>query len=227
VWGFSIKRTKGGGRKPTVSSNQEKLPLMNEHLVKTLMDRSPNNNNSSADHVKLRLIVEKDSQTPLETKETTLTEAIRISVDLGLDLVEIDLNSNNRLPLPVIRAVHFEAKQYRVNKSKAKNLKSNKDLDLKEFRFRAKTADYDYQRKLNSVREALQKGHRCKVMATCPDKFIMDGSQPKGAGSVLERIVEELADIGELLKPLDINEESKNNGNVTFMPRSNNAKRKS
>jgi translation initiation factor IF-3 len=215
--GLSIKRQKGGGRKVNIS--QEKLPLMNEQLVKTLMDRSFN---SSADFVKLRLVVEKDSKTPPETKETTLSDAIRTSVDFGLDLVEIDLRSHD---LPVVRAVHFEAKQYRVNKTKAKNLKSNKDLELKEFRFRAKSADYDFQRKLSSVREALQKGHRCKVMATCPEKFIADGSQPKGAGSVMERIVEELAETGELVKAPDINEE-KTNSTVTFMPRSK-AKKKS
>ncbi|CAB9501457.1 IF-3 binds to the 30S ribosomal subunit and shifts the equilibrum between 70S ribosomes and their 50S and 30S subunits in favor of the free subunits [Seminavis robusta] len=208
--GMTIKRKKA---RPKTKESQENLPLMNERLVKAIMKKSRASDPKS---VKLRLVVEMGGDTPPTSQETTLSGAITISVDHGLDLVEINLNG---LDLPVVRAVQYEAKMYRANKEKAAKVKANADSSIvKEFRFRAKTADHDLQRKLGRVQEALEKGQRCKLSCTCASRMIRNNQEPLGAAAVIDRILQELESVGDPVSPPTVNKE-KTHGTVTIAPK--------
>lgn len=208
VRGMAIKR-----RRKVARSNKpenENLPLMNEKLIKKMM---ADFKVSSPRDISLRLLVERDSTSPTTSEETSLEAAIETSLDLGLDLVEIDLKNPK---LPVVRVVDYEAKLYRVNKEKAKKKTKDPGTIMKEFRFRAKTADHDFQRKLSGVLEALQKGHKCKIQARCPKRVVLT-TNPEGALEVINRVVEEVGSHGEQTRAPEVNKE-KTNASVLLVP---------
>ena len=209
--GFAIKRKnkiRVGTGKP------EAMPLMNEHLVKELMARA-GTAASSPEQVPLRLVVEEGGGVPPKSEETSLAQAIQTSLDLGLDLVEIDLQN---AALPVVRAVQYEAKVYRTNKEKAKKQVKDPASVVKEFRFKARTAEYDMQRKLLSVVDALKKGHKCQIQATCQTKLIKSGVCPEGAAEVMDKILSGVGSEGDALRPPELNPE-KTVSTVQLMPR--------
>lgn len=185
---------------------------MNEHLVKRIMAQS---RAKDPEQVKLRLVVEEGTDVKPRSEETSLAEAIQISLDLGLDLVEIDLNNP---AMPVVRAVEYDAKVYRTNKEKAKKQIKDPASIVKEFRFKARTADYDMQRKLNGVLDALKKGHKCQVQATCPSRLVNNGVHPNGAMEVMERILSLVGSEGDPLKAPE-NNVAKTMTSVILIPR--------
>jgi len=193
---FAIRKSRGKGRPD--KAKQEDMPLMNEHLIKEIMTLSKA---ESPDQVQLRLVVEHGSGTPPTSEETSLAEAITTSLDLGLDLVEIDLNHT----VPVVRAVKYDAKVYRTNKEKAKKQVKDPLSVVKQFRFKARAADHDVQRKLDQVIDALKKGHKCQIQTTCPTRMINQGTNPEGAKEVMERILEGVGSVGEALRDPDVN----------------------
>lgn len=215
--GFAIKRSKkqrGGGKG---KQQREALPLMNEHLVKELMKR--NSNATSPEQVQLRLVVEDASEDgeggPPKSEEISLAKAIQKSLDLGLDLVEIDINNPS---LPVVRAVQYEAKVYRTNKEKAKKQIKDPASIVKEFRFRARTADHDMERKITAVLDALKKGHKCQIQASCPTRLINAGVCPTGAAEVMDRILATVGSAGDTLRAPELNV-AKTVSTVQLLPR--------
>ena len=215
--GFAIKRSKkqpGGGKG---KQQREALPLMNEYLVKELMKR--NRNATSPDQVQLRLVIEEGGEGgkggPPKSEETSLAKAIQTSLDLGLDLVEIDLNNPS---LPVVRAVQYDAKVYRINKEKSKKQIKDPASIVKEFRFRARTADHDMERKLAAVLDALKKGHKCQIQATCPARLINTGVCPTGAAEVMDRVLATVGSEGDTLRAPEVNL-AKTVSSVQLLPR--------
>jgi translation initiation factor IF-3 len=181
---------------------------MNEQLVKKIMDETVE---SSPDRVNIRLVIERDSKTPPESEATTLSKAIAAALDLGLDLVEIDIKHE----MPVVRAVKYEAKLYRASKEKAKTPKDPGSV-VKEFRFKAKIEDNDFSRKTNDVIDALEKGHKCKISARCPFRMV-GPKNPSGAGAVIDRVLAEVQDAGEASKLPEVNKE-KTQASVLLIP---------
>lgn len=203
---MAIKRNR---KARNVKPEAEALPLMNENLVKEMMT---NADASSPKDIMLRLVIEQDANTPATSEETSLADAIQTSLDLGLDLVEIDLKNPK---LPVVRAVDYESKVYRTNKEKSKK-KADPGATVKEFRVKAETADHDFQRKISAILDSLDKGHKCKVQATCPTRVILS-TNPEGALEVINRILEEVAGEGETTKPPECNKE-KTVASVLLLP---------
>ena len=206
VRGLAIKKSR---KTRKTASSTEALPLMNEKLVKKIMDESVE---SSADNVDIRLVIEKDPKTPPESEATTLSKAITKALDLGLDLVEID----SKKEMPVVRAVKYEAKMYRTSKEKAKTQKDPSSI-VKEFRFKAKIEDNDFSRKIKDVVDALKKGHKCKISTRCPRRMV-GPNNPAGAGEVIERVMSGIGSLGEATKPPDINQE-KTQASVLLVPK--------
>lgn len=171
---------------------------MNENLVKRIMDETPEPSPSS---VNLRLVIEREPGTQTESKEITLSNAIKTALDLGLDLVEIDLNQE----VPVVRAVKYEAKVYRATKEKAKTPKDPGSI-TKEFRFKAQTEEHDLQRKVKDIIEALEKGHKCTITARCRKRIA--AQNPQAINEVFDRVLEQVKGIGEPTKTPEINNDN-------------------
>ena len=233
IRGLAIKRKKkqrgGGGGGGNDQRHDGNLPLMNEHLVKELMKRH-SDVTTAPDKIQLRLVIEGsyneetgEKEAPT-SEETSLDRAIQTSLDLGVDLVAIDLDNPH---LPVIRAVHYESKIYQNNKKLKAKQKDTKDLAsiVKEFRFKARTADHDFDRKLSAVLDALRKGHKCQIQATCQVRLMKTGVCPDGAVEVMDRILAAIETEGDKMRPPDVNQE-KTVASVQVMPKKKNSNKK-
>lgn len=87
-------------------------------------------------------------------------EALRMAEDAGLDLVEIQPNADP----PVCRIMDFGKFRFEQQKKAAAAKKKQKQVEIKELKFRPVTDEGDYQIKLRNMRRFLTEGDRVKVV---------------------------------------------------------------
>jgi translation initiation factor IF-3 len=88
-----------------------------------------------------------------------ISDALRRSEDAGLDLVEI---SPNAAP-PVCRIMDFGKYQYEESKRKHAAKRKQKQIQIKEVKFRPGTDVGDYQTKLRNLIRFLEEGDKTKI----------------------------------------------------------------
>lgn len=86
-------------------------------------------------------------------------EALRIAEEAGLDLVEIVPNADP----PVCRVMDFGKYRFELQKKANAARKKQKQIDIKELKFRPGTDEADYQVKLRAIRRFLADGDKVKV----------------------------------------------------------------
>ena len=87
-------------------------------------------------------------------------EALRMAEDEGLDLVEIQPNADP----PVCKVMDFGKFRFEQQKKASEAKKKQKQVEIKELKFRPVTDDGDYQIKLRNMRRFLADGDRVKVV---------------------------------------------------------------
>lgn len=90
----------------------------------------------------------------------SLSEALKIAEDAGVDLIEI---SPNAAP-PVAKVVDWGKYQYQKTKEQQKNKKRSKPVELKQMRMGLKIGANDLEIKLRKIREFLSNGHKVKIL---------------------------------------------------------------
>ena len=89
----------------------------------------------------------------------SISQAVRMADELGLDLVEITAKADP----PVCRIIDYQKYLYQ-QKKKAKEMKSNSaKIVIKEIRFGPNTDEHDFQFKLKHAIEFLQEGSKVKA----------------------------------------------------------------
>ncbi len=88
-----------------------------------------------------------------------LSEAKRIAYDAGLDLVEIAPQADP----PVCRIMDFGKFRFEQNKKLQAAKKKQKQIQVKEVKFRPGTGEGDYQIKLRNLIRFLEDGDKAKV----------------------------------------------------------------
>jgi len=88
-----------------------------------------------------------------------LGEAIEIARNDGLDLVEVSPNAEP----PVCRIMDFGKYLFEQNKKAQSARRKQKQVHVKEIKFRPGTDEGDYQIKLRKLREFLEHGDKTKV----------------------------------------------------------------
>ena len=89
----------------------------------------------------------------------SISQAVRMADELGLDLVEITAKADP----PVCRIIDYQKYLYQ-QKKKAKEMKSNSaKIVIKEIRFGPNTDEHDFQFKLKHAMEFLQEGSKVKA----------------------------------------------------------------
>ncbi|WJW76827.1 translation initiation factor IF-3 [Thiohalobacter sp. IOR34] len=88
-----------------------------------------------------------------------LDKALELASEAGLDLVEISPNAEP----PVCRIMDYGKFRFEQNKSKQSAKKKQKQVQVKEIKFRPGTDVGDYQVKLRNLIRFLQDGDRVKV----------------------------------------------------------------
>ncbi len=89
----------------------------------------------------------------------SLADAIRQAQQVDLDLVEI---APTALP-PVCRIMDYGKYLFELNKQKAVQKKKQKQVQLKEVKFRPVTDEGDYQVKLRNLIRFLEQGDKVKI----------------------------------------------------------------
>ena len=89
----------------------------------------------------------------------SLNEAKQMAYDANMDLVEISPNADP----PVCKIMDFGKFQFEQNKKLAVAKKKQKQIQVKEIKFRPGTDEGDYQVKLRSLTKFLNDGDKTKI----------------------------------------------------------------
>ena len=89
----------------------------------------------------------------------SLREALMAAEESGLDLVEISPTAKP----PVCRVMDYGKFLFEVSKKQAEARKKQKQIQIKELKFRPTTEEGDYQVKLRNLTRFLEKGDKVKV----------------------------------------------------------------
>lgn len=118
-------------------------------------------------------------------------EALQVSEEAGLDLVEV---SPNEKP-PVCRIMDYGKYRFQLSKRKAAARKKQKQVQVKEIKIRPGTEEADYQVKLRSLMRFLSEGNKAKITLRFRGR---EGAHPELGMQLLQRIQADLADYGVL-----------------------------
>ncbi len=86
-------------------------------------------------------------------------EALEMAQDAGLDLVEISPNAEP----PVCKIMDYGKFKFEQQKKAHAARKNQKQVAIKEVKFRPGTDEHDYQIKLRNIRRFIENGDRVKV----------------------------------------------------------------
>ena len=181
-------------------------------------DNDSNNNNNN----------NKSSSSNHGTQIVTLNEAINMSHELSLDLMEVTLKQDP----PVIKVVSYDKWLYDQKKKLSKKKPSDRkkkggggegggaisDRPLKEFKFRAGIADHDLERKANNMLQYLSKGHAIRVTLTARQRSLNEDAQ--AISTTLDRVKELIGDKAVEVRGMKANER-KSYGNLLLHPNKN------
>ena len=116
-----------------------------------------------------------------------LREALQISEERGLDLVEVAPNANP----PVCRLMDYGKFLYERTKKEREARRVQRLTEIKEIRLRPKIGEHDVGFKVRRMREFLAEGAKVKVRVRFRGREI---THPEVARGLLDRITALLAD---------------------------------
>ena len=109
-------------------------------------------------------------------------------MDAGLDLVEIVPNANP----PVCRIMDYGKFKFEEAKKAQAAKKKQKQVQVKEVKFRPGTEEGDYQVKMRNLRRFLEDGDKAKITIRFRGREM---AHRERGGMLLERIEQDLEDI--------------------------------
>jgi translation initiation factor IF-3 len=119
----------------------------------------------------------------------TPQQAIKIAEERGLDLVEVASTANP----PVCRIMDYGKYLYQLNKKQHEAKKHQKNITVKEVKFRPNTDEHDYTFKKNHIIRFLQQGDKVKASVFFRGREIVHQNIGR---ALLDRLVEEVAEFG-------------------------------
>lgn len=125
-----------------------------------------------------------------------LQEALDMAAEAGLDLVEVSPNADP----PVCRIMDYGKWLFEQNKKAHSAKKKQKQIQVKEVKFRPGTEEGDYQVKLRNLTKFLEEGNKAKVTLRFRGREMLH--QDVGR-RLLERVrtdLEELAQVEQMPK---------------------------
>ena len=120
-----------------------------------------------------------------------MEEALKLADGAGVDLVEISPNAEP----PVCRMMDYGKYRYQDSKRKAVAKKKQKQMHVKEVKFRPGTDVGDYEVKLRNLIRFLQNGDKAKVTLRFRGREM--AHQELGR-ELLDRVEEDLKDYGNV-----------------------------
>jgi translation initiation factor IF-3 len=133
----------------------------------------------------VRVIDDQNQQLGIMTPQ----QAIKVAEERGLDLVEV---ASTATP-PVCRIMDYGKYLYQMNKKLHEAKKHQKNITVKEVKFRPNTDEHDYEFKKNHIVRFLKQGDKVKAAVFFRGREIVHQSIGR---ALLDRLVEELAEVG-------------------------------
>ena len=127
----------------------------------------------------------------------TIEVAIQKAEDAGLDLMEVAPDAKP----PVCKIVDHGKLKYEEKKKQQQSKKKQHIVKIKEIRLRPRIDDHDLMTKLNHGRKFLQNGAKLKVTLMFRGREL---SRIDLGKIVMERVLEELADVAEVEKDIPL-----------------------
>lgn len=117
-----------------------------------------------------------------------VSQALAIAREKGLDLVEIAPQANP----PVCRIMDYGKFLYELHKKEHEAKKHQKQIQIKEVKFRPKISIHDYNFKLKHIRRFIEEGNKVKITIMVRGR---ERSHPEMAQQILDRILSDVSDI--------------------------------
>jgi translation initiation factor IF-3 len=111
-----------------------------------------------------------------------------------LDLVEVAPEANP----PVCRIMNYGKFQYQKSKRAHEARRHQKQVIIKEVKFRPRTDDHDYEFKKNHILRFLSEGNKAKASVVFRGREM---THQELGRRILGRLVEEVKDIAEIERP--------------------------
>ena len=135
----------------------------------------------------VRLVGAGGEQRGVVSRDEALSEA-RAS---GLDLVLVAPDANP----PVCKIMDYGKHLFELKKTKAAQRKKQKQIQVKEMKFRPGTEEGDYQVKLRNLRRFLDEGDKAKVSLRFRGREVV---HPEIGMQLMTRIAEDLEELGQV-----------------------------
>ena len=119
------------------------------------------------------------------------SEALAEARSAGLDLVLVAAEAEP----PVCEVMDYGKHVFELKKTKAAQRKKQKQIQVKEMKFRPGTEEADYQVKLRNLKRFLEEGDKAKVSMRFRGREVV---HPEIGMSLMTRISEDLADFGQI-----------------------------
>jgi translation initiation factor IF-3 len=133
----------------------------------------------------VRLIDENKEQLGIKP----LDEALSLAGERDLDLVEI---APQAVP-PVCRIMDYGKFLYELHKKEHEAKKHQKQIQVKEIKFRPKISIHDYTFKVRHVQRFLNDGNKVKITVMLRGR---EKAKPELADQIFERVFEDTKDLG-------------------------------
>ena len=128
----------------------------------------------------------------------SINDALNLSVDAGLDLVEIAPNSKP----PVCKILDYGKFKYEIEKQQKINKKKQHIIHVKEIRFRPNTGEHDLITKINRGKKFLENGDKLKVTIMFRGREMHN--RQEYAKGLLDMVIDILKDVSIVDKPADL-----------------------
>ena len=138
----------------------------------------------------VRVVDEEGGQVGVMTPE----QALGIAQERNLDLVEVAPSANP----PVCRIMNYGKFQYQKSKRAHEARKHQKQVMLKEVKFRPKTEEHDYQFKKNHIVRFIGEGNKAKATVVFRGREM---THQEIGRRLMERLVNDLKEIAEVERP--------------------------
>ncbi len=135
----------------------------------------------------LRLIAANGQQVGIVSRDDALLEAKRSAMDLVL--IAPDANP------PVVKVMDYGKHLFEAKKTRAAQRRNQKQIQVKEIKFRPGTEEGDYQVKLRNLIRFLEDGDKAKVSLRFRGREMV---HPEIGMKLMSRIEEDLADYGSM-----------------------------
>jgi translation initiation factor IF-3 len=138
----------------------------------------------------IRVVDENGSQVGVMAPD----EALALAQSRELDLVEVAPQADP----PVCRIMNYGKYQYQLSKRAHEARKHQKQVVLKEVKFRPKTEEHDYQFKKNHIVRFLSDGNKAKATVVFRGREM---THQEIGRRLMERLIADLKEISEVERP--------------------------